>query len=119
MAALPSFTVNKETIALVAGLIGLVTVGWNVISYFKTLEPKNNPVVQEILSKNQQQDTRLDRTDEDRQITKELSQKTGQLTEAVVRLTTVIEQGSSMPKKAYWEMTPKPDGRQAINLEVR
>ncbi|QIG75634.1 hypothetical protein EVC20_063 [Rhizobium phage RHph_Y2_17_1] len=120
MSALPSFTVNKETIALAAGLIGLVTVGWNVASYFKGLEPKNNPVVQEIVSKNKEQDQRLDRTDEDRQITKELSQKTGELKEAVVKLTTVIEQGSALSKKAYWEMPSTTDPtRQAINLEVR
>ncbi|QIG69095.1 hypothetical protein EVB78_062 [Rhizobium phage RHph_N1_15] len=120
MAALPSFTVNKETIALVAGLIGLATVGWNVASYIKGLEPKNNPVVQEIVSKNQQQDMRLDRTDEDRQITKDLSQKTSELTSAVVKLTTVIEQGSQLQKKAYWEMRPAIEtDRQAINLEVR
>ncbi|MBX5130838.1 hypothetical protein HJB53_30570 [Rhizobium lentis] len=120
MTALPSFTVNKETIALAAGLIGLATVGWNVVSYLKGLEPKNNPVIQEVVTKNREQDQRLDRTDEDRQITKELSQKTGELKEAVVKLTTVIEQGSALSKKAYWEMPSVPgQSRQAINLEVR
>ncbi|OCP21887.1 MULTISPECIES: hypothetical protein [unclassified Ensifer] len=90
MAAMPSFKVNGATISFVAGMIGLATVGWNAVAYFKGIEQKN-----------QEQDIRLDRTDEDRKATKELTQKTGELKEAVVKLTTVIETNGVTKRADY------------------
>jgi hypothetical protein len=78
------------------GLLVLATAVWNGVSYFKDKDLKDH-----------EQDMRLDRTDEDRAITKELSQKTGELTNAVVKLTAVIENGTSkrveieIPQKLY------------------
>lgn len=93
MASEPTIPLNAKTIGLFMAIIGALTFGWKTVSYFKDLEQTN--IVQDI---------RLDRTDEDRQATKDLTVKTGELKDAVVRLTTVIET-NGLTKKAEG---PKP-----------
>lgn len=92
MSDTPSFKVTPVTLGVVATCIGLFLSGWNGVSYFKNLEFKNA-----------EQDMRLDRTDRDRarniESINKLTDKTGELKEAVVRLTTVIETGG-LTKKA-------------------
>lgn len=124
MAAMPFFAVNKETIAFAAGIIGLLTVGWQVTSYFKGLEPENNPLVQQIQIKNIEQDDRLDRGDRyrerDIEATKESTAEMKNLNTAITRLTTVMEQNGLMTKKAQVE-PPILTGpsRYPITYEVR
>ncbi|SCW95682.1 hypothetical protein [Ancylobacter rudongensis] len=77
----PSISLNQKTLGFFLALVAVVTLGWNAVAYFKGIEHKNV-----------EQDIRLDRTDEDRQIQKELIKETGALKEAVVKLTGVIEQ---------------------------
>lgn len=86
------FKLTPVTLGVIATCIGIALSGWNGVSYFKNIE-----------SKNQQQDMRLDQADKDRDrfnanIDK-LTEKTGELKEAVVKLTTTIE-GQTISKKA-------------------
>ncbi|WP_326894416.1 hypothetical protein U8P73_36665 (plasmid) [Rhizobium beringeri] len=64
---------------------------------------ENAPIVRQLVLKDEVQDKRLDRTDEDRAITKELTQKTGELKEAVVKLTTVLENTPTRKAEYYFE----------------
>jgi hypothetical protein len=97
------FKVTPATVGFVLSLITLVTTLVGVISYVKSLEPANSPIVREMQLKNADQDRRLDRTDEDRinntAALKDQTAETQKLKEAVVRLTTVMEQ-SVITKKA-------------------
>lgn len=86
----PRITLTPATIGFFLAIVSVLTVGWNAVSYFKSLETKNV-----------QQDMRLDRTDEDRAAMRDLTTKTGELKEAVVRLTNVIDQ-SGLTKRAYY-----------------
>lgn len=118
MANQPGFSVNKETIGLVMGIVGLLTTAIGAYSYFLSGRAENSPIVRELIIKDALQDKRLDRTDEDRAATKELSVKTEKLTEAVVRLTTVIENGV-VTKKAEYIFPNTVPGRDPISLEIR
>ena len=79
----PSITLTPSKIGFVLAIVSIVGVGWQTASYFKDQEQRDKI-----------QDVRLDRTDEDRAITKELSLRTGELKEAVVKLTVTIETNS-------------------------
>lgn len=87
----PTIPLNAKTIGLLMALIGALTFGWNVVSYFKELELKNF-----------EQDMRLDRTDRDRirniEAINKLTVKADELKEAVIRLTAVIEQQEAIRK---------------------
>lgn len=113
MASMPEIKLNKETIGFVTGLIGLVVLGINGYDWFRSGRAENSPIVRELITsindntanqklKDQEQDTRLDRTDRDRdrntQALKEQTSETQKLKEAVVKLTTVIEQNTVTKK---------------------
>ncbi|MGV1754817.1 hypothetical protein [Agrobacterium sp. CG674] len=118
MADQPGFSVNKETIGLVMGIVGLLGAAIGGYNFFLSGRAENSPIVRELIVKDALQDKRLDRTDEDRAATKELSNKTEKLTEAVVKLTTVIENGVITKKAEYIYPNPLP-GREPISLEIR
>jgi hypothetical protein len=118
MAAMPSIQLNKETLGLVIACFSVAGSIFAAYNWLLAGRAENAPIVRQLVLKDQVQDKRLDRTDEDRAITKELSQKTGELKEAVVKLTTVIEENGKLPKKAEYTPIPAPT-RQAINLEVQ
>lgn len=119
MASMPSITLNKETIGFVMGLIALVSAGIGAYNWLLAGRAENSPVVHELILKDQKQDQRLDRTDEDRikntEALKDQTVETQKLKEAVVRLTTVIEQ-NAVTKKAEYLQSPS---RQSIALEVQ
>lgn len=104
---MPEIKLNKETIGFVMGLIALVTSGIGAYNWLMTGRAENSPIVHEMIIKNAEQDKRLDRTDEDRQnntaALKEQTTETQKLKEAVVKLTTVIEQNGTTTKKAEYE----------------
>ncbi|WP_276122578.1 hypothetical protein [Pararhizobium qamdonense] len=120
---MPSITLNKETIGFVMGIVALMTAIFGGYNWLLSGRPENSPVVKEIEIKNFEQDQRLDRTDRDRErstaATKELTSKTDELKEAVVRLTTVLEQGGPLTKKAEYESLLPSVNRQAIKFEVQ
>ena len=102
MAKAPSILLSKETISFVAAFIGLVLTFISGYNWLLSGRAENSPLVHSLVTKDIQQDNRLDRTDQDRERwnanIKELSDKTGELKEAVVKLTTVME--TSTTRKA-------------------
>jgi hypothetical protein len=123
MASLPSISVNKETIGLLMGVFGVISTGIGVYNWLLAGRAENAPVVQEIVLKNHEQDQRLDRTDEDRarfnENIKDLSSKTGDLKEAVVKLTTVIEENGKVTKKAEYFSPMMTPSHRPISVEVQ
>jgi F420-0:gamma-glutamyl ligase-like protein len=119
------FEINKETIGLVAGVCGLIATTWTAFTWIQTGRAEYSPVVKEIVLKQVEQSHRLDRTDRDRDRfqtnIKELSEKTGDLTEAIVRLNTTIELQSVERKRATDDSAPLLPSRSpaAINPERR
>jgi hypothetical protein len=120
MASLPEIKLNKETIGFLTGAIGLCVTIFTGYNYYQSGRAENSPVVQQIASsiaevsrnqalKNQEQDSRLDRNDRDRERfntnIKELTDKTGDLTIAVVKLTTILE---NSPTRKADLVTPIP-----------
>lgn len=124
MAHLPSITLNKETIGFAMGLVALVTSGIGAYNWLLDGRAENSIVVRELVIKNVEQDKRLDRTDEDRknntEALKEQTAETQKLKEAVVKLTTVIEQNGPPTKKAEYQFrSPLPGHQEPISLEIR
>lgn len=122
MASMPEIKLNKETIGFAMGLIALVTSCIGAYSWLLSGRAENSPIVHELVLKDQKQDQRLDRTDEDRikntEALKEQTVETQKLKEAVVRLTTVIEQNSPT-RKAEYDFQSKLPGQTLSPLEVR
>lgn len=122
MASMPEIKLNKETIGFVMGLVALTTAAMGAYNWLLAGRAENAIVVRELVIKNVEQDRRLDRTDEDRQnntaALKEQTAETQKLKEAVVKLTTVIEQNSPTRKAEYHFPSPLP-GQEPISLEVR
>lgn len=116
MASRPEIKLNKETLGFVTAIFavaGALLTGYN---WLQSGRAENAPVVRQIQQKDLEQDHRLDRTDQDRERAeqdrqhfnaniKELSDKTGDLKEAVVRLTTVLE---NQPSRKAQLITPIP-----------
>ena len=105
MAKLPSITLNKETLGLVIACFSVAGSIFGVYNWLLAGRAENSPIVQELILKDQRQDQRLDRTDEDRvkntEALKEQTSETQKLKEAVVKLTTVIEQKGVTQKADY------------------
>lgn len=124
MASMPEIKLNKETVGFVMGLVALVTSGLGVYNWLLVGRAENSPIVRELIVKNHEQDQRLDRTDEDRvnntSALKEQTAETQKLKEAVVKLTTVLEQ-NTVTKKAEndYPFVYPGAARSSINLEVR
>jgi hypothetical protein len=122
MASLPTIPLNKETIALFMGVVGVITTLVGAYNWLLSGRAENSPVVTELVQKNHEQDQRLDRTDEDRAnntaALKDQTSETQKLKEAVVKLTTVLETNNPTKKaEFYFENSPT---RPAIQtLEVR
>lgn len=115
MASLPEIKLNKETIAFfmaIVGAFGVLISGYNWLLEGRV---ENSILVKELITKNVEQDRRLDRTDEDRAnntaALKEQTSETQKLKEAVVRLTTVIEQGRQTKKAEYIVPLPGQEPR--------
>lgn len=89
--AAPTIKVTPALIGFALSFLALATYGWNAVGYFKAIETKNV-----------EQDMRLDRTDRDRTRNTEsmnkLADKTDELKEAVIKLTTVIDERSAVKK---------------------
>ncbi|NKL08306.1 hypothetical protein GFL39_25900 [Rhizobium leguminosarum bv. viciae] len=118
MAAMPSIKLNKETLGLVIACFSVAGSIFAAYNWLLAGRAENAPIVRQLVLKDQMQDKRLDRTDEDRAITKELSQKTGELKEAVVKLTTVLENTPTRKAEYYFENAPRP-GVPSPTIEVR
>jgi hypothetical protein len=105
MATLPSISLNKETIGLCTGAIGLVVTLIGGYNWLLAGRAENAPVVQAVIMKNVEQDNRLGHLDQDgatfKENVKELTSKTGDLKDAVVKLTAVIEAGQNARKAEY------------------
>lgn len=129
MAALPTIKLNKETLGLVTACFTVAGSIFGVYNWLLSGRAENAPIVKEIVLqmrdqaradavKDAEQDNRLDRTDEDRarfnQNVKELTDKTGELKEAVVKLTTVIEHSPTRKAEYFFENSPA-----SPTLEVR
>jgi len=126
---LPGFRWDAQSIALITGTVAVITLGLKGYDFLLNLKAENSPMVKQIVVrmdsdalKNQEQDLRLDRTDRDRerfnQNVKELTNKTSDLTAAVIKLTTVME-GNTITKKAeYVVPMPVSPTRQAVAMEV-
>lgn len=127
MAHLPSFSINKETLGLVIACFSVAGTVFGVYNWMLSGRAENSPVIKELVIelgkqnvdkalKDHEQDQRLNRTDEDRAATKELTTETQKLKEAVVKLTTVIEGGQVTKKAEYIS----PFGRaEPITIGVR
>lgn len=120
MATMPEIKLNKETVGFASMVIALVVTGITGYNWLLSGRAENSPILRDLLTaiqqttseqklKDQEQDKRLDRTDRDRdrntQALKEQTTETQKLKEAVVKLTTVIEQ-SSITKKAENDYAP-------------
>lgn len=79
MSEAPRISVTPITVGFFLSVIAALTIGWNVVSYFKDIEQKNI-----------EQDIRLNRTDEDRQVQKEMSGRMATLNDSVIKLTEAI-----------------------------
>ncbi|TDW20390.1 hypothetical protein EV128_12520 [Rhizobium azibense] len=131
MASMPSISINKETLALVTGCIAVCSTAFGIYNWLLSGRAENAPIVRELVQsiseagkvqavKDQEQDIRLDRTDQDRdrntEALKEQTQETQKLKEAVVRLTTVIENSPTKKAEYYFEMGPVRPGAQTIEV---
>lgn len=108
---MPEIKLNKETVGFVMALIALTTTCIGGYNWLLSGRAENAPVVRDLVVQNAEQNKRLDRTDEDRinntNALKEQTAETQKLKEAVVKLTTVIEQGVPVKKAEY---NPRPTG---------
>lgn len=100
MSVKPSgYIVSGAHLTVIATCIGIFVAGWNGVGYFKASEAKD-----------QQQDMRLEQAEKSAAQTDSkldrLSEKVDQTKEAVIKLTTVIEQ-NGLSKKA--SRIPLPD----------
>lgn len=116
---------NKETISLVVAVFGLAGSTWGFFTWVQSGRAEHSPVVRELAIKQLEQDQRLDRTDRDRDRfsagIKDLTDKTGNLTVAVEKLTTTIElQGVSRKRAEDIDLPVLPSrSHAAINTERR
>lgn len=104
----PSLNITPSKASFFLTLVGVITIGWQVASYFKAQETKNL-----------EQDMRIERlivdTNKAQTSFEKLAQKTDDLKEAVIRLTTVIE-NSHQERKT--ELLNMPTSKSANNLSV-
>lgn len=104
----PSLNITPVKASFFLTLVGVITIGWQVASYFKNQE-----------NKNLEQDMRIERltvdTNKVQHGFEKLAQKTDELKEAVIRLTTVIE-STHQDRKA--ELLNMPTPKSASNLSV-
>lgn len=120
MASMPSISLNKETLGLVIACFSVAGSIFAVYNWLLSGRAENSPIVHELILKNQTQDQRLDRTDEDRlkntEALREQTAETQKLKEAVIRLTTVIENSPTKKAEYYFENMPTRPG--LANVEV-
>lgn len=87
----PSLNITPSKASFFLTLVGVITIGWQVASYFKSQENKN--FEQDLLIERLTVDTNKALINFDK-----LAQKTDELKEAVIKLTSVIENSHQVQK---------------------
>lgn len=92
----PNIVLNKEKLGFALALFAVFGTGITVYNWLLDGRPENSPIVKELIMNDAEQDQRLDQSDieiaRNTEALKDQTAETQGLKEAVVKLTTVIEE---------------------------